>query len=205
MFARKGGQYWTPDDYLYLALNSGNTKILSVETDDKGIYDEVLGHLQEKKKTERPLFSFLQNNCTTFAAGVLDDTLGIHLNTKLSFFSYICRRILPPSTIDKLVSFHHKTIGKLPSVVQKALFFSPLVYVPTVLLGLFCQLLMLKNRKGYKGTDFTILDVFFRPWMLYVDHPCALREDMDTKFPSGRIALSRDSQKNWCIKHLPRV
>ncbi len=174
--AHKAQALETPDRYVYLPTQAYHFEKVEIELTAEQT-DKVMQRWLRDKGDAELTFSAMNNNCTGWSVHVLEEELGIQLDSKMRVPEFLSRQILPACWQDAVVDFFKSSIGMLPDFIQKAFYFFPLIYVPCLLVLLGGKLFSCGSVNGL--TDLPILDILFRPWELYLDHPKILRKSVN--------------------------
>jgi hypothetical protein len=165
----------TPDRFLFVPKRDH-----SIEKRDviltQAQFDQMMTRWRKDKANGELIFSAVKNNCTSWCGKVIREELGIDLDSRMPIAEYLLRQLPSAQWKNDLIASAQNFISQLPDFVQKALHFFPLYYIPFVLIGLVAKLLNLGSVDG--ETDFSLLDILFRPWNIYVDQPLKLRQSL---------------------------
>jgi hypothetical protein len=188
--AHKTSGLESPDRYVFLPQN-----YYKFEKHKMRVSEEQFDRLLERVKTDKARpdemsFSPVKYNCTSWVVKLMREELGFEVDSQMHLSGFLIRQLLPHSWQEPIFDFWENTIGQLPEGVQKALNFLPFVYIPYLVGALVAKVMSLGNRDGI--TDLPLIDIFFRPWEIYLDHPMMLRRSLAKmpKEPDGFVRLA---------------
>ncbi len=167
----------TPDRYTFLPPSMFHFRMVEMEV-TKAEFEKLITRIEAEKADRRRTFSLVKQNCTSWSVKIVREELGVDLNAKMSILGFAIRQLCPIKWQKPLFQAYDNTVGRLPDWAQKAMYILHVVlvvpYVLHVVISLIVKGLAMKNDKH--EADFPLLDIFFRPWNIYLDHPYALRQ-----------------------------
>jgi hypothetical protein len=166
LFGPKPGRFISPDFICYYAEGTRNLKKKQIELTEEQ-FEKLYALLCLHRKNKAPVFSILKNNCASYIQSVLQNALDIQVDVSMFLPHYALRASLSKKTYQTLLKTF---LAICPKWLYKPLCFFPLLYVPMIISGLL--IFALGSR------DFSIKDLFLKPWTLTIDHPIALREEL---------------------------
>lgn len=147
-----------------------------IKTFRKKLSAEQFDALQADLKRDLQGVSLLRRNCTGIPIEKLK-AVGVEVDAKMSIISFLARKALSFILPRAAIKWIKKTVRKLeiPEWAKKALHFFPPYYILHLISALFCGIFgALYPTHG--DPDYNLVDIFFRPWNVYINHPVALRE-----------------------------
>ncbi len=184
--SRKSSGLESPDRYVYMPKGTYNLQMVETEL-DKEQFEGILARCEANKGDKDYSFSLLKKNCTSWAVQLVNEELGIKLDPSLQSLSFVIRQILPTSWQKLFYAFLDRTFGQLPSWLQHACYFFPVVYALYLPLALLAKSISTGNKGGI--SDLPWLDIIFRPWNTFVDHPASLRQNLWAQDGNGDVRL----------------
>jgi hypothetical protein len=199
LFSARQRSIRAPDWYSLYPVDKRNLEKFSILLSQND-FDALLAHYQVDRESQNGEFTPLTGNCSSYQVQSLKEVLGIELDSKLRWGGYLIRRIFPKWIQDGLFSFWDATVGQLPEGVQKALYFFPLYYIPSLVFGLLIKILSSSTDEERTATDITIFDLVFRPWNFYFEHPVIIREHLREIAPNGILCIDTDEAGRKFLK-----
>jgi hypothetical protein len=167
----------TPDRYTFLPQSMFHFRMVEMEV-TKAEFEKLITRIEAEKADRTRTFSLVKQNCTSWSVKIVREELGVDLDAKMSILGFAIRQLCPISWQKPLFQAWDNSVGRLPEWAQKAMYLLHVIlivpYVLHVVISLIVKGLAMKNDKH--EADFPLLDIFFRPWNIYLDHPYALRQ-----------------------------
>ena len=185
---KKQGQRKSPDDYSFFPKDITNffkaTGKITAEQHKK-FCDLIL----EDQKNPNISFSFLKDNCLSWASDKIFEATGHRIKTKMPLTHYSFR-MLPEHIQANCKTIKQVCYNSMPKPVQKAIEIAtlPIYYIYSVAIGLLVKLFSLLNHQGISGSDITLKQIFTMDCA--VDHPVVMREYFKQIAPNGVLDLT---------------
>lgn len=150
-------------------------------------YEKIIELVEAERADPKRWASVCQGNCVSFVLHILKKCLHIKIDASFHGLHVYFRQYTPFRWYRRLYDKYYRWYGRLSTAKKRALLFFPLYYLFTVVLGTIATCLTFNNFG--KERDFTIFDVFFRPWKIACHHPLKLY-----------LALKEAADKNGMIR-----
>ncbi len=170
------GKITTPDIYTFYPTNARRFWNISIEI-TKEEHDRIIAIVEKDKANKQHSMSVLKGNCVSYVLKILREGVGIQVDASMHSLHIMLKEFLPHSWYRALFKNFNRWYGKQSPVVKKALFFLPIVYIPSLLLGIVALFTRQNNYQEIR--DFSFLDLIFRPWKLSCEHPLALHRKLE--------------------------
>ena len=171
-FGKKRGVIETPDRFLFLSKEQFRFEKTEILIDEK-MYTLIMDKVKGDKVDMEHVTSVLRNNCVSYVQEIMQ-MAGVNTNTEVHVLLAPFLRHISPEMWEKF----HRSTGAMPTWIRRglyALFVFPVIYVPSVALGLIVKIFSLHNFNGLKP-DLTLTDWLFKPWKLSIHHPLILEK-----------------------------
>ena len=168
IFGPKKGRYMSPDVCSYYSQTTRNLKKATLEV-SKEQFERLFKILHEDKQKE-PTFSILKRNCASYVQKTVGKALNVHIDSELYLPHFALRALIPKRLYNGMLNTTKKVVNRCPRWMQRAFYFFPLLYIPTLVAGLILR--------SMSGNDLTFKDIFLHPWNLTIYTPIALRESL---------------------------
>ncbi len=170
------GKITTPDIYTFYPTNSRRFWNVSFEI-TKEEHDRIVAIVEKDKINKEHSMSVLKGNCVSYVLKILKEGVGIEMDASMHGLHILLKSMLPNSWYRAFFEQFHDWYGSRSSFVKKVLFFLPIVYIPSFLLGIAALFTRQNNYQEIR--DFSFIDLIIRPWKLSCEHPLALHRKLD--------------------------
>lgn len=170
------GKITTPDIYTFYPKNSRRFWNVSFEI-TKEEHDRIIDIVERDKINKEHSMSVLKGNCVSYVLKILKEGVGIEMDASMHGLHIMLKAFLPNSWYRAFFNQFHSWYGNRTILVKKALFFLPIIYIPSLLLGIAALFTRQNNYQEIR--DFSFLDLIIRPWKLSCEHPLALHRKLD--------------------------
>lgn len=165
-----------PDLYVVYPKNARRFWNCSFEI-TKGEMEKILAVIERDRKDRERTLSFGKKNCVTYVQKILDEVLGIQIDTNMYVTHILVKSALPTSWYRFFYNFLSPSYNKLPPLIKKSLFFFPLYYAFHLLIAIIVRMVSQKNIPGQE--DYRFIESLLKPWSLSAHHPLALHRKLE--------------------------
>ncbi|MCH9613659.1 MAG: hypothetical protein SP1CHLAM54_06650 [Chlamydiia bacterium] len=171
--AEKMGGLESPDRYETLSPDSHLFKTYPLNLTPEQ-YERVKERVLRDRADPDFKVSLLKGNCTSYVKRLLKEELGMHVNCRMGIAEYLSRLLLPKAWFKGVQS----AFSGLSKTAVKALHFIVLpYYAMNTVIALVLKVFMFEKLLG-NHPDFTLIDIFFKPWKVGVHSPFKFYEAM---------------------------
>ncbi len=170
------GKITTPDIYTFYPTNARRFWHISFEI-SKEEHSRIIDIVEKDKTNKEHSMSVLKGNCVSYVLKILREGVGIQLDASMHSLHIMIKEFLPHSWYRALFKNFNNWYANQSSFVKKAVFFLPIVYIPSLLLGFAALFTRQNNYQEIR--DFSVVDLIIRPWKLSCEHPLALHRKLE--------------------------
>lgn len=179
-FSRKEGNasLVAPPEEIFLPKKFGDYRKVELRLSDEEC-DRFFTGVKAAKKGGAKVVSPLSNNSVSFAAFILSHIYGRPIVVKEHLFQYFTRKWLPKEFFQSWKRTFSFLFDKKSGKMKKGWYFFPISYLATVFSGLVIYLSTLPGIR--MGTDLSLINLFFRPWLLTADSAFILHKTIEDR------------------------
>ncbi len=174
------GKITTPDIYTFFPRNSRRFWNVSFEITEEE-HNRIISLVEQDKLNKEHSMSVLKGNCVSYVLKILKIGVGLDIDASMHGLHVMLKAFLPNALYRALFSRFHTWYARQSPILKKALFFLPIIYIPSLLLGFTALFTRQNNYQEIR--DFSVLDLFLRPWKLSCEHPLALHRKLEAIGP----------------------
>jgi hypothetical protein len=170
-YKRGDGLITSPDISVFASLHKMRISSVTVEV-KKSEHDKILEIVKRDMRDLDRLASLLRSNCASYVARLLRLGAKIEVDPFMSAIHIFIKHFIP-----KKLYRGFKKISSLPKWFKRLLFYTPPIYTLQVVIGLSSYIMSKRSLRGKR--DFSLLDLFIRPYKVGADHPLKLIREME--------------------------
>lgn len=172
-YKRGQGLITTPDTSVFESSFLRNFSKVSF-TITKKEHNKILEIVKRDKNNLDRLASLLRGNCASYVARLLRLGARIEVDPFMSATHIFLKHFLIPRFYKPFKKTHY-----LPKWLRRSFFYLPPIYFLQFVIGI-CSLTM-SNKSLKRKRDFSIFDLFLRPYKIGADHPLRLIRELEKK------------------------
>jgi hypothetical protein len=170
------GKITTPDIYTFYPINARRFWHITLEITEEE-HDRIVRIVEKDKVNKEHSMSVLKGNCVSYVLKILKEGIGIQMDASMHGLHIMLKAFMPNSWYRAFFKRFDPWYEGLSDFTKKALYFLPIIYIPSFLLGVAALFTRQNNYQEIR--DFSFLDLIIRPWKLSCEHPLALHRKLD--------------------------